>query len=357
VASAADIAFDRNYVRRFGLYGFLKLAWEHIRPGTPFTDGWHVRQICNHLQAVSQPNEHGIPYCRNLVVNVPPGSTKSVSTCICWPAFVWGPNQQPEKKWMFYSFDNELATGHGRECRELIESAWYQERWPLKIIDRADGLFRNERHGWRYADSIGGGGTGRHADIIVVDDPIKPANAQDKAGVTRAGLDNVKNWWSGTMATRNADAKKTCRVIIMQRLHEDDLAGVVLKTGKYTHLRIPMRYEAARPSRTVFGGDPRTTDGELMCPARWGEAEVQELESELNVYAPAQLQQAPSAASGMIFKKQWLKFYDKLPAELDEWACSWDMTFKDAKGSDSCAAKCGRARALTSIWSIASTSA
>lgn len=333
-SSPADIAFDRAYVEALGLYGFVKLAWAQLKPGIPFVDGWHVREISNHLEAVSTPSDDGVPFCRNLVVNVPPGSTKSVTTSICWPAYVWGPGRMPEKKWMFMSFDPGLASGHGRECRELISSEWYQERWPLPLLDHADMLFRNARHGWRYANSVHGGGTGRHADIIVVDDPIKPGQAQGAAAVTRTELDFVRDWWSGTMSTRNADPKKTCRVVIMQRLHEDDLAGICLKTKAYTHLRLPMRYEVEHPCRTVFGGDPRTSNGELLCEARWSEKEVVDLESSLNVFAPAQLQQRPAAAGGMIFREAWFRYWDTLPEGIDEWGCSWDMTFKDARGSD-----------------------
>lgn len=333
-STAEDISFDRAYVKRFGFYGFLKLAWPQILPGTPFTDGWHVQQICNHAQAVSTHTTTGVPHIRNLVVNVPPGSTKSISIAVCWPAFVWGPDKQPSKKWMFYCFDHGLSIQNARKCRELIESDWFQARWPLQLIDKAEGLYRNEHHGWRYSDSVRGKGTGRHADIIVVDDPMKPAGAQDAQGIKRTELEFVKNWWEGTMSTRNANPKTTARVILMQRLHEEDLSGVALKQGTYTHLRLPMRFNAAKPCKTMFGGDQRTVDGELMCPSRFGEAEVHDMEAQLNVYAAAQLQQEPTSATGMVFKRAWMRFYDELPRDLDEWACSWDMTFKDSQGSD-----------------------
>jgi hypothetical protein len=153
--------------------------------------------------------------------------------------------------------------------------------------------------------------TGRHADIQVVDDPIKPISTQGTAAVTGHELQFVKDWWAGTMATRMADPKKAARVIIMQRLHEDDLAGVALESGEYTHLRFPMRFDASSPCRT-FGGDRRTVEGELLCPGRLVREGRATLERDLGVYASAQLQQEPSTAGGMIFKEAWFKYYDTL---------------------------------------------
>jgi len=331
-------------VNAFGLLGFVRLAWPHVNPGIPFVDGWHIRELANHLEAVSTHDHNGIPFCRHLVGNVPPGSSKSTITSVCWPAFVWGPNKQPEKKWLFFCFDPTLASKHGRQCRELIMSEWFQERWPVQILDRGETDFRNSASGFRYCSSIRGGGTGRHADIIVVDDPIKPANTQGAASVTRNEIDFVKGWWSGTVATRNANPKTTARVIIMQRLHEEDLAGVCLESKKYLHLRLPMRYEADTPCRTPFGGDPRTVDGELLCPARWSLTEVAELEKDLGIYSDAQLQQRPSRAGGQIFRADWFRYWtvndfppgvNPLTGEgFDELLCSWDFTFKDTLGSD-----------------------
>lgn len=338
-SSSDDIEFDRAYVAAFGLLGFVRLAWNHVNPGIPFVDGWHIREISNHLEAVSTHDERGIPYCRNLVINVPPGASKSTITSVCWPAFVWGPGGMPDKKFMFFSFDPTLVSKHGRQCKELIESEWFQERWPVHILDRAETDFRTSKNGFRYGSSIRGGGTGRHADIIVVDDPIKPALTQGVAAVTRGELDYVKGWWSGTMATRNANPKTTARVIIMQRLHEDDLAGVCLastnkRPSKYTHLCLPMQFEVARACKTPFGCDRRTVEGEYLCPDRWGPAELQDLVDSLGIFHDAQVQQRPSSAAGQIFKRAWLRFYDNLPVQIDEWACSWDMTFKDTKGAD-----------------------
>jgi predicted phage terminase large subunit-like protein len=167
----------------------------------------------------------------------------------------------------------------------------------------------------------------------VVDDPVKPLE------VTKIGLDRCLEWWDGTMSTRQADARTTARVIMMQRLHESDLAGAMIERGGYEVLRLPMRYEKANPCVTVLGmPDPRTEDGELLDPARAPEEEVKKLEEQLGPQgSAAQLQQRPTPASGGIFAKEWLEntYIDLPPAGvIDQWCMSVDCTFKRTDTSD-----------------------
>lgn len=337
-SSPEDIAFDRAYVQAYGLYGFLKLAWPRLRPGIPFVDGPHIRQVCNHLEAAS------LGLITRLVINVPPGTGKSITAGVCWPAYTWGPMGMPEKKWIFAGYSPALSGRDAREARELIESEWYQERWPVQILDRADTDYRNAKRGWRFSTSIRGPVTGRHADIQVVDDPIKPIQASGAAAITGHELEFVKSWWGGTMSTRMANPKTCVRVIIMQRLHEEDLAGHCLESGEYVHLCLPMRFDPEHVCRTGFGGDWRTHEGELLCPERFGEKEVLGLERDLGVFASAQLDQRPARAGGQIFHEAWLRYWtaDMFPVGVnpltgegfDELVSSWDFTFKDTLGSD-----------------------
>lgn len=338
LSEAESVDFDRAYVKQWGLYGFVRLAWPLLEPAKPFADNWHLEEVCNHFEAVS----HGL--VTRLLVNVPPGTGKSISASVCWCAWTW--TVYPEKKFIFVTYSPGLSTRDARKCRELIESDWYRRRWPnVQLLDRADNDYRNSKGGWRFSTAIRGEVTGRHADIQCVDDPIKAQLTQGNAAITRTEIDYVNNFWDGTMPTRMADPKTSARAIIMQRLHDDDLSGHVLQTGEYEHLCLPMRFEPARASRTKIGGDRRTQDGELLHEARYGEAEVAKLERDLNVYADGQLQQRPGKAGGNIFRREWLRFWgaDGRPLPdgctpdgdgFDEVIVSWDMTFKDAMGSD-----------------------
>jgi predicted phage terminase large subunit-like protein len=368
-AERDEIKFDRAYVAKFGLYGFVKLAWPLLEP-SPFVDNWHVEEVCNHLEAVSgvvMPNSTDSRagralrrrLVRRLIINIPPGASKSIITCTCGPAYAW--IDQPELTWIFTSYSDRLAARDAKRCRDLVQSDWYKKRWPRPIVlDNNNAIFRigdSEKEGravgWRFSTSVRGQITGRHADIQVVDDPIKPMLTQGNAAVTKNEIEFCKTWWDGTMSSRMKDPKTGARVIIMQRLHEEDLAGYALETGEYTHLCLPMRFEPENACVTTvdvdgavfrLGGDRRANDNELLCEARWGEPEVVRLEADLNVYADAQLQQRPVRAGGQIFKKDWFKFwrpefFDKgqnpFSGEgFDEIALSADLTFKDTLGSD-----------------------
>lgn len=348
-----DIDFDRAYVRKHGLYGFLKLAWHATEPNTPFCDGRHIEQMCLHLEAAA------LGLLRHLLVNVPPGSTKSVTTSVMFPAYVWGPLGMPTKKWLFTSFDPGLATRDAEKSRHLIESEWFQERWPLEWT-RAGRLaitdYGTKQGGVRRSVGVGGKITGRHPDIIVVDDPIKASKTQGNAAIRKTDLEGVKNWWGGTMASRGANPKTVVRIVIMQRLHDEDLTGHIVSSEahggrKYQHLRLPMTYEDDAPcvtyldNGTRLGGDWRTQDGELLCPSRWDEAEVLQKKIDLGNEYSAQYQQRPANIQGQIFQRVWFRYWDEFTLRtlganpftgtgFDQVICSWDFTFKGTTGSD-----------------------
>jgi predicted phage terminase large subunit-like protein len=289
-------------------------------------DGWHIEEICNHCEAVSR----GV--FRDLLVNVPPGTSKSKIISVCWHPWEW--TFKPETRWLFVAYLPNLATRDARAAKTLIESKWYQERWPVTIKEGGDSEYENDRGGWRSSTSVRGGITGKHPHRKVVDDPLAARNTQGTAAVLRTELDYVNHvFWDGIMPTRAADPKTVTNTIVMQRLHEADLSGHVLGKGGWVHLMLPERFEPERACKTPIGGDRRTEDGELLCPARRGENEVKKLEAELGTQADGQLQQRPGRAGGQIFRAAWFRFWDELP-EFDELLCSWDMTFKDTLGSD-----------------------
>lgn len=328
---ADEVAFDRAYVAKFGPHGFLQLAWPVIEPGTPFADNWHLYEVCNHLGLVS------VGVIQNLANNIPPGTGKSIMTSVAWPAWTWGPAGLRSKKFLFTSYAPTIVNRDAEKCFELMSSEWYRARWPEAILlDYSVSNYRTKGGGWRLSRAIRGQITGVHPDIKSVDDPIKASDTMGTSSVTRHQIDYVnKVFWDGTMASRG-NPKTVAEVLTMQRLHEDDLTGYATGKKPFVHLRFPMRYEADNPCRTAWGGDHRQNEGELLWPERFGEKEVAQLERDLNVHAPAQLQQRPTKAGGQIFRKDWFKYWtDKSEwADADLFALSWDMTFKDAMGSD-----------------------
>jgi predicted phage terminase large subunit-like protein len=280
-------------------YAFVRFAWPNV-DDSPFVDNWHIRAICEHLQAVYEGK------IENLLINVPPGCGKSLLVSVMWPVWVW--IKKPSARFMCASYGAELSTRDAVKSRWLIDSSWFQSRWGTRFQfaddQNAKTRYENNRKGWRIATSVGGRVTGEHPDFIVVDDPHNAKDAQSEAKRLE-----VTEWWDGSISTRGV-ARGVRKVVIMQRLHEVDLSGILLKKGEFEHLCLPMRFERDRMPTTSIGfDDPRTKDGELMFPQVFPEKAVKTLELNLGIRASGQLQQNPTPADGEVFKKQWFRYY------------------------------------------------
>lgn len=312
---------------------FCQEAWRWTGEPNPFQDNWHIQAICEHLEAVSRGE------IKRLVINIPPRHMKTKSVAVLWPAWDW--IQNPWRKWMAATYAHSLSMDAASQHMLLVMSDWYQERWGNIVrLDKnkkmAKDEFYNTHGGARVSTSVGGVATGKGADIILIDDPIKANEAQSM--IVREGC---WTWWTQTMSTRLNDPKTGCKVIMMQRLHEDDLVGRVLKyeTGEdWNTLVIPTRYERSHPvgiRSTIGFKDPRTTEGELIWPQRFAEEYVKNLESSLGSYGTAgQLQQRPAPADGGIFKKSWFVKQSSLPDAYDRLFISMDAAFKDGNEND-----------------------
>lgn len=314
---------DRELAKR-GLINFVRMAWPYVEPAQPFISNWHIEAICEHLEAIHNGE------LRRLVINVPPGSMKSLSCCVFYPAWEW--TQAPEKKLIFSSYSERISFRDSDRTKELVGSDWYRERWgdKVKLKKRSTAKFTNTAGGFRMATTVAGGVTGEHADTQFCDDPIKPFEVTRSMHVATKALESVLTWWNDTMSTRMVNYATSARVIIMQRLHEGDLAGEMLKTLDYEHLMLPMEYEPARKCTTSIGfEDPRTEEGELLFEARFPRDAVEQTKKDLGPSgAQAQLQQNPTPKDGGIFSEQHAVFYTELPDEHMIQVQSWDCTFK-----------------------------
>jgi predicted phage terminase large subunit-like protein len=295
---------------------------------------------------------------KRLVINVPPGTMKSLTVSVFWPIWEW--IKRPETKFMFASYDATLAARDGRRMLRVLQSKWFQRRFEPRLTELRPAAtdFDNAVGGFRFATSVAGKATGRHADVQVVDDPIKPHDIHGSLAVTKKAIESVSTWWRETMASRRSDPESFRRVIVMQRLHEDDLAGEMIREGGWTHLCLPMRKEISTcPCGSVAcTPEDRRIEGELLWPERFPSSVVDEDETTGMgpSVAAAQNQQRPTPASGGIFAKDWFRYWHtragvRVPVD-DKFACrdetcralptdgvwiqSWDMTFKGADGSD-----------------------
>lgn len=329
---------DREQIFRKGLHEFVRRAWHIVEPSVQFVDNWHIEAACRHIECCIAGETEAD---RNLIVNIPPGTCKSLLFSVFLPAWIW--TIWPGFCSIYASFDIDISRRDATRTLMILKSAWYKERWPevqLRESNPAVTGFYNTAGGFRFATSVESNVTGWHADLKVVDDPIKPLDTMGVASTTANQIEKVKAWWDGTMSTRNKDPKKARYCIIMQRLVEEDLAGYLLKkdAGRCTHLKLPMRFEEDEKcwNGNVGAGDVRLVPNQLLWPERFDEAAVASLERSLGVFAPAQLQQNPTNPDGEIFKASWLHHYDS-PLNLPKFfnlTLTVDCTFKKTTGSD-----------------------
>jgi len=330
LTKAELIEVERELCKR-SLAEFAKRAWHVLEPAADLKWGWALDAICQHLEAVTDGR------ITRLLMNVPPGSMKSLLTGVIWPAWEWGPKGMPEMRFVGTAHEETLAIRDSRRCRDLIKSEWFQELWPLQLANDLDGKreFGNVKKGSRQARAFTSM-TGVRGDRVILDDPISADNANSEAK-----LEAAKIAFTETLPTR-VNNDKSAIVVIMQRLNEKDTSGVILSMGlPYVHLCIPMRYDPTNHCRTSIGWeDPRTVEGELMFPERFGEEQVQELERTLGSYGAAgQLQQRPAPRGGGIIQTSWFGFWTHLPPA--EWRIvTVDTAQKTGKENDYSVLEC-----------------
>lgn len=321
---------ERELCKR-SLAEFAKRAWKVLEPTTPLKWGWALDAICMHLEAVTDGR------ITRLLMNVPPGTMKSLMTGVIWPAWEWGPRDMQEMRFIGTSHEETLAIRDNRKCRDLVKSTWYQQLWPVQLLRDLDGKkeFGNSRKGVRQARSFTSM-TGVRGDRVILDDPISAHDANSEPKLKEAMLA-----FTETLPTR-VNSEESAIVVVMQRLNEKDVSGVILeKKLPYVHLRIPMRFEPDNRCTTAIGWtDPRTIEGELMFPERFAEDQVHELEQTLGTYAAAgQLQQRPAPRGGGIIKTSWFRYYSTLPP-LDFRMIHVDTAQKAEEEHDYCVLQC-----------------
>jgi predicted phage terminase large subunit-like protein len=280
-------------------YQFIVQSWHVVEQDT-FIPNWHIQAMALYMQALY---EGRIP-SRNLIINVPPGHMKSLIVNVFFPAWVW--TKDPSKKFLCYSYSGDLTIRDSMKCRTLIGSMWYQERFPLVIDERNDQKddFSNLGGGYRKCFGMGGSLGGWRGDFLLIDDPLEMSKSDSKAE-----RDKVNNAYDTAISSRASDPNTCKKVIIMQRLHEEDLCGHVMeKEEQWEQLILPAEYEGERFVSSIGFKDPRTEIGQLLWAERFNEAYTRFQKSNLGTRGTAgQLQQRPAPLTGNIFKKSWFE--------------------------------------------------
>jgi predicted phage terminase large subunit-like protein len=293
---------------------FVKQAWHIIEPGQPYIHGWHIDFICAHLEAITDgvTFEEDGSYYNRLLVNVPPGTMKSLLIGVFWPAWEWGPRNLPHMRYVCASHSQDLAIRDSLRMRRLVQSEWYQDLWGDRVVltsdQNAKAKFETTASGFRQACAFEGI-TGYRGDRVIIDDPhsVDDANSDAKR---KTSTDLFKE----AVTSRLNNPDKSAIVVVMQRLHERDVSGVILDSNMgYDHIMLPMRYDPLRARPTLLGyEDPRTERDELLFPQRFPQAVVDRDEAAMGPYATAgQYAQSPEPRGGGIIKDQWWQLWDK----------------------------------------------
>jgi hypothetical protein len=314
---------------RNGFYSFLVHAFVDRHGAASFTPGWHIEVMAARLDAVR------LGHARRLIVNIPPRHLKSLAASIALPAWLLG--HDPRLSVVNATYAQDLSDAFARDCRSVMASQWYRDLFTTRLRAARPPLRElvTTRGGFRMATSVGGVLTGRGADVILIDDPLKPADAMSES--RRAG---ANSWFDGTLYSRLNDKAKGSIVIVMQRLHEDDLVGHVLKKEGWEIVAFPAIAEAdeTHEIETPFG--PKTYGrkaGDALHPAREPLASLELTRATIGeANFAGQYQQRPAPAGGGMIREGWFRRFseDERPDRFDRVIQSWDTANKPSELAD-----------------------
>lgn len=326
------LAIEREYCSR-SLVNFIKRAWHVLEPGQPYSHGWHMDAMGAHLEAVTAGQ------ITRLLINVPPGTMKSMSVSVFWPAWEWGPKGMPHLRFIGASHEESLATRDNMKMRHLVQSEWYQRLWPTPFMgdQNQKTYFQNMKTGWRQSCPVGSM-TGKRGDRVAWDDPHSVEDAHSVAQ-----LENANRVFRETLPTRLNNPDSSAIIIVMQRLNQKDISGEIISSELgYDHLCLPMEYEGPRAATSIGFTDPRTEPGELLFLARFPREVVERDKKVMGDYAVAgQFQQRPSPAAGGVMKPDLIQTVDAIPHGVVEWCRGWDLG-ATIKGDYTAGVKLGR---------------
>jgi hypothetical protein len=323
---------------RGGLLNFVRYFWHALEPKSrPMVDGWPLEAICLHLEAVTFGD------INRLLINVPPGFMKSLLVDVFWPAWEWGPCNMPHLRYVAFSYSDGITTRDNNKMVRLVQSPSYRQLWGERFAMTKLGERRieNDQTGFKLATSVGGIATGERGDRVLLDDPHNVIKAESELE-----REKTVRFFRESMSNRIND-ENSAIVVIMQRLHENDVSGDILaREADHCHMMVPMYFDPLRYPSSADGmatedpetgeandigwTDPRALDAEqevlspraldarantLAWPERFSARQVKDFEFELGPYAFAgQYQQSPEPRKGGIFKREYWQCYE-VPTE------------------------------------------
>jgi predicted phage terminase large subunit-like protein len=313
--------------------GFLQKSFSTVNPSKRLQNNWHIDLLCEYLEALEMGQ------IKRLIINIPPRYLKSVIVNVAWSSWLLAKN--PAKRIISASYADSLSVKHSLDVKKIVNSHWFKQSFPEFKIDKS-GSGENQKHkfittqrGFRLATSVGGTLTGEGGDVLIIDDPHNPTHI-----FSATKRDFVKNWFEQSFSSRLDDKKKGIMLVIMQRLHEEDLCGYLLsqKDSQWHHLTLPaLNFE---PEKIIFPLSRAIYERQSQEPLhleREGLEELERIKKDLGSFGfSAQYQQNPVLLQGSMLKAKWIKYYDFLPSaeQADGYFASLDTAIKTGVNND-----------------------
>jgi predicted phage terminase large subunit-like protein len=317
-----------NAILRQDFEAFVRKVFHTLCPGQTFIPVWFIAALAYQLERVRRGE------IRRLIINMPPRSLKSIMASVAFPAFILG--HDPTRRIICTSYSGELAYKLSNDFRAILTNPWYQALFPATRI----GPYKNSeteieltRRGFRLATSTGGTLTGRGGDLIIIDDPLKPLDA-----MSESKRNATNDWFLNTLVSRLDDKRSGAIIIVMQRVHMNDLTGFVLgQSDEWTVLSLPAIAERFESVPLTTGRVHQRQPGEVLSPDREPKEVLEQLRLQLGSdLFSAQYQQAPVPPGGAMIKRHWIRRYTEVaPASAGSFVVqSWDTAAKGGPDND-----------------------
>ena len=297
-----------------------------LNPGTDFLPNWHIDAIAHQLERVRAGE------VTRLIINMPPRYLKSITLSVAYPAFLLG--HDPRGRIFGISYGADLAYKHAADFRAVVEADWYRRAFPKWRTEKAAGgdVFSTQG-GFRRATSVHAALTGLGGGIFIIDDPQKPEEAQSETL-----RNNVNQWFSSTLLSRLDNKQTGVIIVVMQRVHLNDLTGHLLeRSTDWTILNLAAIAEEDERIEIGKGRFHFRRAGEALHPRHESLATLERLRAEVGTdIFSAQYQQSPVPPGGAVIRKEWLRYYDVAPERSYKTRIvqSWDTAAKDGPNND-----------------------
>jgi predicted phage terminase large subunit-like protein len=317
-------AFDMQLRNDF--VSFLHRCFQTVNPGAQFYDNWHIEATAAKLAGVQRGD------IRRLIINMPPRYLKSLIVSVAFPAYLLGHN--PRAKIFVISYGAELADKHANDFRAIVTSRWYRRAFPRMRIARShENEIVTTLRGFRKSTTVMGALTGLGGDLFIIDDPQKAVDV-----ISESKRTSTIGWFTNTLISRLDNKEKGAIIVVMQRVHLDDLSGHLIRQSDDWDI-LSLAAIAEEDERIPLGGGRFHVRkaGEPLHPERESLETIEGLRRTLGseIFA-AQMQQYPVPPGGALIKRKWVGRYDQLPDR--EWPSrivqSWDTASKEGAAND-----------------------